>query len=903
MLERLSHIVLLAGVAASAAFGSACAETLPSAEVLDRLLNQRQEMTEQGSDGPGRQVKQTPPEVNLPAPVPAAASQPSRVELDYRHRLGSAMSQSEMLPDSVKQIGYEAFANRQSITPIETTGSIDSGYILGVGDEVVVTLRGQKNTTLRNRVDREGRVVLPELAPVAAAGRQFGAFREELEAIVSSTFVQTEVFVSVGSVRSAAVYVVGEVERPGVQRLNGLSSLLDAIVAAGGIRKTGSLRAVKLQRGAATRVIDLYDVVLNGRSGGSLAIADGDRLVVPPLTSTFAVAGEVRRPGIFELPGASSSIAVKDALELAGGRLRPDGYRYLRIGAGSDGRETVQELDPSNENIRIRNGDVLLLNRARNNEIGGFQLEGHVVAPGVRSLQAQPTVSSVLADKTVFKENPYLLFGALQTTDDQTLARYYVPIDLTHVISGQADVRLKRNDRLIVFGMGDILYLTSAEVQAVLARQPLPNRGPGAADNPKVEPLAAAQSGDEIVAGSKKPRTSEPCQGLKVLTALMDSARPERFANAMQAMRQDNMAKNTMSCPPIFDRYPDLLPFALDYAVSLQGEVRQPGAFPILPKTSLQSVIAISSGLGREADLSQIEITRFAEPQDRVSGTSLRVNVDARSANIRQVVLEPGDIIRFNPLFSARDVGPVVLGGEVKRPGIYNIYRGEKLSEVIARAGGLTEEAYALGSVFTRARVRKQEAEMRDRLISQFESSIRRAVLVAAQNPGGEKATPVLSQGQDLLNKIRATQPSGRVVMESDPAVLQVRPELDTVVEPGDELYIPKRPNHIAIVGEVLNPSAQQFDPSADAASYIEYAGGLTQAADADRIFAVLPNGQARPLSVSSWNMQVVHLPPGSTIVVPVDAMPFSTWGITRDIMDIVSKFALSAASIAVISK
>ena len=156
---------------------------------------------------------------------------------------------------------------------------------------------------------------------------------------------------------------------------------------------------------------------------------------------------------------------------------------------------------------------------------------------------------------------------------------------------------------------------------------------------------------------------------------------------------------------------------------------------------------------------------------------------------------------------------------------------------------------------------------------------------------------------RELANTIRQTEAIGRVVVEADPTVLQVKAQLDTVLEAGDRLVMPKRPNHVTVSGEVLSPGAIQFRAGNTVDKYIEAAGGVSRVSDDGRTFVVFPNGEAKPVSVSSWNFTSVQIPPGSTIVVPRDPKPFDTMAFTISIADILSKLAITAASVAVIGR
>ena len=156
---------------------------------------------------------------------------------------------------------------------------------------------------------------------------------------------------------------------------------------------------------------------------------------------------------------------------------------------------------------------------------------------------------------------------------------------------------------------------------------------------------------------------------------------------------------------------------------------------------------------------------------------------------------------------------------------------------------------------------------------------------------------------QGYANQLDSVDSIGRIVTETDPTVLQVRPELDSVLEPGDRLYMPKRPNFVTVVGDVLNPGAQQFISGTTADEYIQQAGGFQRSADEARIFVVYPNGRAEQLAINIWNYKAVQLPPGSSLVVPKDPAPADIFTLVREGSSLIGQLAVTAASLAVISR
>jgi hypothetical protein len=141
------------------------------------------------------------------------------------------------------------------------------------------------------------------------------------------------------------------------------------------------------------------------------------------------------------------------------------------------------------------------------------------------------------------------------------------------------------------------------------------------------------------------------------------------------------------------------------------------------------------------------------------------------------------------------------------------------------------------------------------------------------------------------------------MVVEANPVVLASRSDLDVLLQPGDLIAMPKRPNEVTVVGAVLNPGSLQFQSGWRSAEYVRASGGQQRFADGGRAFVVLPNGQSVPAGIGGWQAGGPPVPPGSTVVVPQDPSPYETWGFARDITQVLSQVALSSAALAVIAR
>jgi len=829
----------------------------------------------------------------LPAlPTPPAStvtsSPVSRIEADYQRRLSS----------DITQFGYDAFTGGTVANQV-ISGAVNENYIIGIGDQIVVTLRGQVNQGISATVDREGRLILQDLPPIPAAGRTFGDLRREIETRVKENYVSTQAFVSLGDVRAISVTLTGEIAKPGAQTLTSFSTVVDALTAAGGVKKTGSLRSVALIRQGQTKIIDLYGFLTGTGGEGELLLQDGDRIAVPTIGRTVAVAGDVVRPGIFEMPPDSTGpLSVAEMLDYAGGPIRPSGNRFNLLRLDRNGQDQVQNLSGQTA-VPVQTGDIIQVTLSQDLRVGSVSVTGNVTVAGVRPLSSAPTLRALLSDPPILSDDAYLPFGVIQTTDPTSRIRKFVPVNLGVALRGGGNLRLHDRDKLIVLSREDIRYLGSDDVQNLLAgNQPAQARSAAPDQSQNVQ--AQNQSLTSSLPTANAVSTS--CLGLRSLAEAVRNDSTGRFRNAQQTLQNNaNALQVNRACPQIFDEIPDLLPFVIEHVVSLEGQVRVPGSYPIIPGTSLATVLDIAGGTTVEADRSAIEVGYFSTLSPPNLSGSWR-SVQSLGTTTASVRLNPGDSIRIPQKPQLREEGTVTLAGEFTHPGRYVIRRGETLLQLIQRSGGYTNQAFPYGAVFTREAVRQQQQQGYERTAREIQAGLPQLVQQSADDSGKNPAA-ALPAIQSLITELKTIPAAGRVVIEADPTVLAAKPELDFALEAGDKLFVPKRPLFVTVSGEVLNPGTVQYDGKLTADDYIDFAGGLTQAADPGRSFVVMPNGQAQPLDISSWSFSSVRVPPGSVIIVPRDLTPFDLSKTIRDIGSIVQSLAVSAASLVVISR
>ena len=940
-LLALSCLLLNAGVAAqnfpstllsppslpSTLPGGGALQSLPPGaqqEILQRLLDA-------GAGRPlGSAVPNAPPSSPptpffaptspLAAPLPAAEEPLSPIEQFFERRRppppaampGDATGRARHPMPPLRQFGYDSFRTQAGALAgqafgrptNQASGAAPDDYIIGRGDELVISFRGRTNADYTIQVARDGMLSLPNLAPMAAADRPLRELREELARRAQRELAGAEVFVSVRQFRQMTIFVGGEVQRPGVVALSPLANLFDALVAAEGVRKSGTLRAIRIEGPRGSRTVDLYPVIAGEGEPPDLTLREGERILVPPIGGVVGLGGEVSRPAIYELPPGNAAAQTGTMLRLAGDALRPSGNRYLLETTDGEGRRAFREI---NLQAPLRRGDLLLVEPGTDVQSQNLRLAGHVAQPLTRAMGGRgATLRGLLGDGRIVRPDPYGRMAVILRTDARTRGRRFVPFDLAGLLQGRGDMPLTEGDEVIILALSDILWLTSPTVQWALLDEAERRRvGSAQLRSLPISMVVPGQGEAPAIPGAAAPPAAPDMQmrGLEcaALTQLEVAARssPQRFGHArLGSFRRLGEAP----CPQIFLDYPTLLTFLLDNAVALTGEARLPGLYPITDGTGLDALLAIAGGLTDTADLSSIELAR--EPSDQTSAIPLsRTLLDLRSRNFAAVRLSPRDGIRIPRGFGDRDTGPVTLMGEFLRPGVYDIRRGERLSEIIARAGGLTPQAYPYGAVFTRESARIRQQEGFNRTARELETGLMQ-VAAGQAVVGSSRAvdiTGAVAAGRQLADSLRTVPAAGRMVVEANPVVLAGRPELDVLLEPGDLIVMPKRPNEVTVVGAVQNPGSLQFTTGWRAAQYVTAAGGSQRFADQARAFLVLPNGASAPAGLGSWQQGGPPVPPGSLVIVPNDPSPFERWGFLRDLTQVAGQLAISAAALAVI--
>ncbi len=756
-------------------------------------------------------------------------SPPSNIEREITQNLSSLEEMySSRIGDNIGQFGYDMFTGKSSSPENFSRGAAQDDLILSIGDEVSVIMRGQKQDSQNTIITSEGMLLVGDLSPIPAAGRRLGDVRAQVKSEVAKIY-NTDVFLSLARISQINVLVLGHVKNPGRQTLTNMDSVLDALMSAGGIEKTGTLRQIRLVRGGKTMPIDLYGLLVYGSDGIDTSLRNNDKIIVQPVGPTIAVFGDVKRPGVYEILPAlkanwdrpeekSQTLSMNDLLGMAGGVMSPAAHRFLRMDITDKGMEYVEEVaDPA---ARIFNdGDILNIARGKEKRKGMIELIGNSNQSGMHALADAETLSALLYDDSVIGPETYPLIGIIEHWNKSSMSKKLTAFMPKDILNGGDDRKLADGDKIYLFSQKQIERLSQPDPQTRL--------------------IEASIGSDE---------------------------QKEKIQDIPQVLRR----------------------FLMERSVFIRGAVREPGSYPVAENADLESALAVAGGLSLEGNTQNIEVT--SAPRGK---GATRKNYDLAATDPRNIRLSSGDTIRVNQKFRRVEDKNVLLSGEVKNPGTFDLQPGDTLSKLLARAGGITDDAYPDGTIFSRESERRREES---RFKSQAQDlELRLGNMLSQKDDDKKPDQNEVTIARQLISQLKQTEALGRITVEADPAILGSRPQLDILLESGDRIYIPKRPLTVRVAGEVLSPAALQFRTEKKPREYINEAGGMSYNADEDRAFVIYPDGSAQPLAVSAWNHNAVFVPPGSTIVVPRDPKPLSFIDGAKDISQILANVATAA--------
>ena len=529
---------------------------------------------------------------------------------------------------------------------------------------------------------------------------------------------------------------------------------------------------------------------------------------------------------------------------------------------------------------------------------------GALQGAGQYPLGAASTVSDLLSlvgGGDFFNLDVDLEVGMIVRRKDNLFRIEAIPFRLGDVLSNsgsEENLQLQALDQVIIFnrvdGASNRLGLL-APVIANLERQATQNDWPqvvsvaGALQGAGKYPLGAARSINELmtlaggedffnlnvdlqiglVVRRKDSLFQVEAVPFNLGNALSDPASPDNLR--LQALDEvyvfNQVASNNSNRLALMQRVNDQFKRQAvkdepPQVMTIDGRVRIPGEYPILATKNLTYLIDLAGGFSEGAYTKNAEIRRFTVNNDQEREAEIiELRLDDQEA-LDAIGLLSRDSVRVNTIPGWTDQNAVTLGGEIRFPGRYVFEKGEMLSSVLARAGGLTPEAFAAGAVFTNQQAKRNQQVQAEVYIQQMQRQ------AASQAIASEEVGDSSLVGQSIASMV-----TGRVTVDLE-GLLEGAEGADVQLQDGDSLIVPQASNYVSVIGDVFFPGNLGFNSKQSIDQYIQAAGGPTRFADKSRVFVIKADGRVVSPKGHFWLLggsKKDQLAAGDVIVVPTN--------------------------------
>ncbi|RHK91561.1 capsule biosynthesis protein [Bacteroides xylanisolvens] len=593
-------------------------------------------------------------------------------------------------------------------------------YRLGPGDEVIIDIWGASQNTIRQQISPDGTINIQKIGPVNLNGLTIAEANDYLKKTLNKIYnglnntndPTSDIRLTLGSIRTIQINVMGEVVQPGTYSLSSFSTVFHALYRAGGVSDIGSLRNVQLVRnGKNIATIDVYQFIMKGNIQDDIRLQEGDVVIVPAYDILVKIDGKVKRPMRFEMKKDEN---LSTLISYAGG-FDADAYtRSLRV-VRQNGQEyevnTVKDLDYSV--YKMRNGDVVTAEAILNRFTNKLEIRGAVYRPGIYQLNGKLNTVRELVNEAQGLTGDAFLNRAVLYRQREDLTTEVIPVDIKAIMDGTSqNIILAKNDILYIPSIHDLEDRGDVVIHGEVAK---PDSYPYA-DNMTLEDLI-------IQAG-----------GLREAASVVRVDVSRRIRNPHSTVDNDTIGRTyTFSLKEGFvvDGTPGfvLQPYDEVYVrrspgyqaqqnVVVEGEILFGGSYAMTSREErLSDLINKAGGTTNYAYLRGAKLTRVAtEGEKKRMGDVIRlmsrqlgeammdslgvrvedhftVGIDLEKAianpgSASDLVLREGDVV-----FIPKNTNTVTINGAVMVPNTVSYIAGKNIDYYLNQAGGYSDNA------------------------------------------------------------------------------------------------------------------------------------------------------------------------------------------------------------------
>lgn len=674
----------------------------------------------------------------------------------------------------LKPFGYEFF-NEAAIRLVTERKDIPVPlkYVIGPGDEVKLLLWGRINAQYNLIVDRDGKITIPQIGPLFVAGLTFEDMSKQVIK-QSEQVVGTNVDISMGSLKTIPIFVLGDVRRPGSYTIGSFATITDALLMAGGPTEIGSMRNVQLKRkGHLLTTFDLYDLLLKGDKSKDVTLMAGDVVFIPVTGAMVGIAGNVKRPAIYEL---RNHYDLESTIALAGGII-PTAYtqqiqveRIIR-----NERHVVLDINDKNleraVSVKLQDADLVKIFSIVDMNVNAVYLNGNVKRPGKYEMKAGMRLADLIKDANDLLPDSYFEYALIKRLKPPVMETVLIPFNLNKLLQkdSASNIVLMPQDQVYIFNRWYFKDKPVVTIEGEIRGDC--NIEQGAIPDQKASDKASLTVDMKNMADELKK------QGLydlaNAVREIGDTTRTYGRAPADKLrIVRDDLTK--LGRPDFAERIREI-----------ENALKPACTIGLAGNMSVKDAILAAGGLTNDSYLEKGEIIRTSKQR---AYTTLYFDVaKAMEGDPGQnLSLQGEDRIVIHSIWEQVYKKQVVIDGEVAKPGNYQYTDGMTVRDLVFKGGNIQEAAYV------------DEAEISSIVI--------------------EKGRKTSKTERRVINLKKA--------LEGDPAE-------NIVLNPYDRLFVKRIPDwgtmkFVTLSGEFKFPGRYAVHKGEKLSSLIERAGGYT---------------------------------------------------------------------------
>lgn len=765
----------------------------------------------------------------------------------------------------LEYFGYNLFKNIPTAFEPSEIGPIDPGYIIGPGDNLRLSVWGAAEFQYELTVDAQGNIFIPTAGQFFVSGTTYESLQKKLTNYLSRFYegLASEpptmfLDISLTKLKPIKIFVTGEIAQPGGYNISSFATVFNALYAVGGPLPSGSLREIRVIRNnKVLTTVDIYDYLLKGQLIGDVRLQNNDMIFIPPRKKTVSIKGEVFRPAIYELKDGEN---LQKLIELAGG-LNATAYtgrvqinRIIPFDERSDSQIDRKFIDVNIASVlnkvsdySLYDKDIITVFPILDKLENYVSVDGSVYRPGTYELGTVKTISELLKKAGgVLPETYYGKADIFRTRPDES--HLFISIDLAKALEGDLknDISLQPRDSVHIYSIYDLVDRKNVSISGYVKRNiTIPYADSltlfdmvfkaGGLQDPFFRGRALITRGDLI-------RFNPDGLSTHIIPFNLEKLLKDQSFN-LQLQPGDKIYIYSADVDQILDKY-----------VTIEGEVKNPGKYPLSTNMTPMDLILQAGGFNERSLRTEVYVSRLRPGGylgDKLAENytvQLPLFFSKQNHNISDSTetsfyLQHNDIVivRRNPNYEPQRV--VKIMGEVNYPGVYVLdKKSEQLVELINKAGGPTNEAFLFGTVFTR-------------------------------------------EGK-------------RLVVNLDELIKNKNNSQNVILKDKDEIFIPRMPNTVFVTGEVNNPGLYKFIPGENVKDYIDKAGGTTDSSN--YILYTKANGETKKVGFGMFSGNPETFDGSVIMVTKVKPEPpsNSTFDIGATIKDI---FAIVVSAVTII--